>query len=770
MIEDKTLNAIVIKNNVAFPNTDFVYDFVKEEDIKVIESIAKTSDNYLVLLIAKESADTHYTPDNVYNTGVVVKLSSKLKMPGSKYRCRFQVLQMVEIKEFILTEPAFLVRYDYSTLNIPDMLELDVIAKKVYEGLKQLNSPLKEVVTMLDTELDFSVRSHEVNCDIICNKLQVNFQKKLEIFLEKNLTLRFEKIILFAKTGSLEKELEREIDKRVQKSLDENQREYILREKLKAIQGELGDKVRKEEDVEILRKKINEANMPKEVSEKALYELNKYSSLSPQMAEAGITRQYLDFITNLPWSNQTPDNNDIKQVMQALDRNHYGLEKVKDRIVEYLAVKIKTNKTPQTILCLAGPPGVGKTSLAISIANALGRNFVKLSLGGVSDEAEIRGHRRTYVGALPGGILSKMEKAKSINPVFLLDEIDKMTSNYKGDPAAAMLEVLDPEQNSKFSDHYLEEPYDLSKVLFITTANYLENIPAPLRDRMEIVELSSYTEHEKLSICRQYLIEKQLNNHGITNTELTINDDALYTIIRKYTREAGVREVERLIGKIARKAVKEILVNEKQCINIDNENLELYLGKPRFSYNQSEHLEEVGVVTGLAYTQFGGDTLKIEAVTYPGKGTLTLTGKLGDVMKESAMTAFSYIKSNALNFKIDPKFFDENEIHIHVPEGATPKDGPSAGVAIATAILSVTTKRLIKKDIGMTGEITLTGTVLPIGGLREKSIAAQRSGLKTIFIPKENINDLDEVPIEVKNELRIIPVSKAIEVFDEVII
>ena len=538
---------------------------------------------------------------------------------------------------------------------------------------------------------------------------------------------------------------------------------------MKAIQNELGDRAKREEDMERLRKQIGEAGMPKEIEAHALSELSRLQSTSSFMAEANVIQNYLEFIVKLPWYKTSEDRNDLSEVKKILDANHYGLDKVKDRIIEYLSVKIKTNKNPQTILCLVGPPGVGKTSLGISIAEALGRKFVKHSLGGVKDESEIRGHRRTYVGAMPGRILKSMEQAQTVNPVFLLDEIDKLSSDYKGDPASAMLEVLDPEQNSKFSDHYLEVPYDLSQVLFITTANYLENIPAPLRDRMEIVQLTSYTEIEKQQIARNHLLKEQLEAHGITEAEFSITDEAILEIIQYYTREAGVRELARHLGSLIRKAIKKILLEKVEKVEITNKNLEEYLGKHKFIHNLADKKSQVGVVTGLAYTAYGGDTLPVEVTYYKGKGNLVLTGKLGDVMKESAQTALSYIKSKAEEYKIDPNLFLENDFHIHVPEGAIPKDGPSAGITIATAIYSAVTNKLVRNDVGMTGEVTLRGLVLPIGGLKEKSIAADRSGLKTIIIPKENESDIDEIPEEVKAKLEIVLVSEVNEVFDIVI-
>ena len=504
--------------------------------------------------------------------------------------------------------------------------------------------------------------------------------------------------------------------------------------------------------------------MPKSIEDKALIELNRYTSMPGSSPESGVIRKYLDFMIELPWSKQSVDSDDIALAKKELDKDHYGLDLVKDRILEYLAVKVMNHKNPQTILCLAGPPGVGKTSLARSIAKALNKSFVKQALGGVKDESEIRGHRRTYLGALPGRILQAMAKAGTNNPVFLLDEIDKMSSDYKGDPTSAMLEVLDSEQNRFFSDHYLEEPYDLSNVFFIATANYLENIPAPLRDRLEIVEVSSYTEYEKFEIAKRHLIAKQLQNNGLDADFFSISDQAIYRIIQEYTREAGVRELERLLGTIIRKAIKHILMDDAKRVDVDADNLEDYLGKPKYTHNIADDLDQIGVVTGLAYTQFGGDTLSVEVTHYKGEGRLVLTGKLGDVMKESAQAALSYVKTNAEKFGIDYQTFKESDIHIHVPEGAVPKDGPSAGVTIATGIISSFSGKKVNHTVGMTGEVTLRGRVLPIGGLREKSIAAHRSGLTTILIPKDNVKDIEEIPDSVKHSLTIIPVESVEEV------
>jgi ATP-dependent Lon protease len=607
--------------------------------------------------------------------------------------------------------------------------------------------------------------SSEKLSELIASNLKISETYKFKYLKTEHLNERLTYLLEDIEKEKYMSDIENKINMTVKKNIDENQKEYYLREKMKAIQEELGDKVKKESDIEELKEKILAKKMPAHIEEKALYELQRYQSIPTSSGESGVIRTYLDFLVDLPWHEESVDETDIHKAENALDSTHFGLEKVKERIIEYLAVKILTGKNPQTILCLVGPPGVGKTSLAQSISKALGRKFVKQSLGGVKDESEIRGHRRTYLGALPGRILQGMKKAKVVNPVFLLDEVDKLGYDYKGDPSAALLEVLDPEQNAKFSDHYLEETYDLSDVLFIATANYLGNIPAPLRDRMEIIELSSYTEMEKLNIAKIHLVDKQLDTHGLDQKKFTITDEAIMEMIRSYTREAGVRQLDRLFGSLVRKAIKIILGDKKSKVSIEKDDLTSFLGKPKFKNSKADTTDQIGVVTGLAYTQFGGDTLPVEVTYYKGKGNLVLTGKLGDVMKESAQAALSYVKSNAEKLGIDMDLFKENDIHIHVPEGAVPKDGPSAGVTITTAIVSVLTNKKVDHFLGMTGEITLRGRVLPIGGLKEKSIAAHRSGLKTIMIPFDNKKDLEDIPQDVIDGLEIIPV----ETIDEII-
>ena len=603
--------------------------------------------------------------------------------------------------------------------------------------------------------------------DIIAFYLRISEEDKMKYL---QMTSVEERLTALLKEIEKEKhiaQLEMKINQEVKRSLDEHQKEFYLREKMKAIQKELGDDYSKESVSQEFREKVQSLQMPEAVKQKALEEIKRFEMLPANSSEAGVVRTYLEWLVAIPWNVQTEDNKDILFAEQTLNDQHFGLEKVKERILEYLAVKTMTGKNPSTILCLVGPPGVGKTSLARSIADALGRKFVKVSLGGVKDESEIRGHRRTYLGALPGRMIQAMKKAGTTNPVFLLDEIDKMASDHKGDPASAMLEVLDPEQNSHFSDHYLEEEYDLSQVLFVATANFLENFPAPLRDRMDIIHVDSYTEQEKAEIATRYLIPRQLEAHGLTTEQLTVADGVVMEMIQYYTREAGVRQLERLVGSICRKVARKLLTEKLETVHVNSEVLVSLLGKHKFTHGLVEQEDQIGVVTGLAYTQFGGDILPVEVTYYKGTGKMVLTGKLGDVMKESAQTAISYVRANAERFGIDSLMFKDHDIHIHVPEGATPKDGPSAGVTMTTALVSALAKKSVKREVGMTGEVTLRGRVLPIGGLKEKSISAHRAGLKVVIMPKDNEKDLDDIPQSVKEDITFIPVSTIDEVLQQ---
>ena len=760
------LPAIAVRGIVPLPGNEFKIEVGRSNSVQALDAAEKMYGGNIVLLIQKDANAKDVNPEDIEEIGVLAKVTLKLKLPSNNYRVKFKITNRVKVLEYTSVDPYFVVNYDkiYSILQNDDIERALIknVEVEVSKNAQNLLTNPEEIARLISAGTNADVLT-----DVIAYQLRLNTNvSKYRYLAELNVSRRLEMILEDIEHEKQIVAIEEKINKDVKKSIDDSQKEYYLREKMRAIQNELGDKARQEEDVEKLRKALEEAKLPENVYKKAMDELQKYAQTSNQMAESGVIRNYLDWIISLPWYKQSEDNNDLKDVEDKLNSTHFGLTKVKDRIIEYLAVKIMTGKNPSTVICFAGPPGVGKTSLAKSIADALGRKFVKQSLGGVRDESEIRGHRRTYIGALPGRILKGMKDAGTVNPVFLLDEIDKMTADYRGDPAAAMLEVLDPEQNKFFSDNYLEEPYDLSQVMFITTANDISNIPGPLRDRMEIIELSSYTEIEKFNIGKDYLYQRNLNEHGLKPEQLKITDDAYYETIRSYTRESGVRELNRMIATMCRKAVRKILVDKAESIEVTKDNLTDYLGKVRFTGNQNRGEDQIGVVTGLAWTMFGGDTLDIEVTTYPGKGGLLLTGKLGDVMKESAQAAFSYVKSHAKEYGIDEKIFQEKDIHIHVPEGATPKDGPSAGVTLTTALVSCLSGKPVSCHIGMTGEITLRGSVLPIGGLREKSIAANRNGLTKIFIPKENERDIEDIPEEVRNELEIQPVSHISEILD----
>jgi len=764
-----SLPAIVVRGIVPIPNNDFRIEVGRKVSLKAVEEAEKSFSSYVLILVQKNPLIENPTVADIETHGVLAKIAMKIKLPNNNYKIKFNIMSRIKVNEYFLTDPYFVADYEELENQTGDIEEentlLKLITQEAVANANQLFNNAQQITSQIQSGLSIDKIS-----DILAFNLKTNDTEKYKYLPELNTNARLKLILEDLNRLKMIADLEQRINEDVKKAIDENQKEYYLREKMRAIQNELGDKAKKEDEIDKLREDIKKAKMPLHIEEKALQELSRYQSTPSAMAESQIIKTYLDFLVTLPWNESSKDSNDLTLVQDNLDKNHYGLENVKERIIEYLAVKIMTGRNPQTILCLAGPPGVGKTSLATSIAEALGRKFVKQSLGGVKDESEIRGHRRTYVGAMPGRILKGMKDAGTVNPVFLLDEIDKMASDYRGDPASAMLEVLDPEQNAKFSDHYLEENYDLSQVLFITTANYLENVPAPLRDRMEIVELSSYTEYEKIQIAQKHLLEKQLAAHGLDNNKFSITEETLYYIVRHYTREAGVRELNRYIGSLVRKAIKEILMKKSVEVHITNDNIEAYIGKPKFTHNLMDEKQQIGVVTGLAYTAFGGDTLPVEVTYYKGKGQLVLTGKLGDVMKESAITALSYVKSHAEEFKLDPSIFENNDFHVHVPEGAIPKDGPSAGITMATAIMSAASKQYVRKDVGMTGEITLRGYVLPIGGLKEKAIAALRSGLKTILIPKQNVKDIDDIPKEVREKLTIIPVDTVSDVFSQALI
>lgn len=759
-IDTYSIPIIVVKNIIPLPNNEIKLDILNPLFLESIQAASQTN-KYIGLFLPKNPLLDNYSINNIQPIGVVCELNYFIKGGSSKARMlgivRARINSLEQETPYLVANVTSMPKYSEDTAA--ELTYVKILVSEIEKNGTRILGSNRDVITLISQGV-----TPDKLTDILAFNMKLDMATKLKYLQNPSITMRLRYLVEDIKREKQLAEIDMKIEDDVRKSINDSQKEYYLREKMKAIQNELGDKARKESDVEELRKKILECKMPEDIEKRALNELNRYATLGAGSGEASISRSYLDFMVSLPWSKESQDNKDIKVAKDQLDSDHFGLESVKDRILEYLAVRIMTNKTPQAILCLVGPPGVGKTSLAKSIATALNKKFVKQALGGVKDESEIRGHRRTYLGALPGRILQGMKKAGTNNPVFLLDEVDKLSSDFRGDPSSALLEVLDSEQNRFFSDHYLEEPYDLSHVFFIATANYLENIPAPLRDRMEIVEVSSYTEYEKYEIAKRHLIDKQLFNHGLSKCDFELTDGALWKIIREYTKEAGVRELERTIGTLVRKAIKTILMNKDQKIVITEDNISDWIGKPKFVYNKVDVNPQVGVVTGLAYTQYGGDTLPVEVTYYKGQGKIVLTGKLGDVMKESAQAALSYVRSNAKKYGIDEELFLNNDIHIHVPEGAVPKDGPSAGVTMATGIISAFSHRYVNNKVGMTGEITLRGRVLPIGGLREKSIAAHRSGLKTIIIPKENVRDLDEIPQSVKEELEIIPVERVEEV------
>lgn len=764
-VEMHTLPVLPVRGVISLPNTEIRLEIGRPQSIEALEA-CEANGNYVVLVSQVDPNVEMPQSDDLFQYGTIAKITMKIKLPNGHYKVKFNSITRIEVDEYIQVDPYFeaVVKTMPSVLMESDQEEamLRLLLDEVSEHGSLLFAHPADVTALID-----AAQTADKMSDIIAFYLRISEEDKMKYL---SLTAVEERLTELLKDIEKEKniaELEMKINQEVKRSLDEHQKEFYLREKMKAIQKELGDDYSKDSVSQEFREKVQALQMPEAVKQKALEEIKRFEMLPANSSESGVVRTYLEWLVALPWNVQTEDNKDILFAEKTLNEQHFGLEKVKERILEYLAVKTMTGKNPSTILCLVGPPGVGKTSLARSIADALGRKFVKVSLGGVKDESEIRGHRRTYLGALPGRMIQAMKKAGTTNPVFLLDEIDKMASDYKGDPASAMLEVLDPEQNSHFSDHYLEEEYDLSQVLFVATANYLENIPAPLRDRMDIINVESYTEQEKAEIATRYLIPRQLDAHGLTKDQLTIADGVVMEMIQYYTREAGVRQLERLVGSICRKVARKLLAENLETVTVDSKMLVLLLGKHKFNHGLMEQDDQVGVVTGLAYTQFGGDILPVEVTYYKGTGKMVLTGKLGDVMKESAQTAISYVRANAEKFGIDPAIFKDHDIHIHVPEGATPKDGPSAGVTMVTALVSAFTQKAVNREVGMTGEVTLRGRVLPIGGLKEKSISAHRAGLKMVIMPKENEKDLDDIPESVKQDITFIPVSTVDEVLQQ---
>ena len=763
--ENITLPILICKAFVAFPEGNSAL-YAKRDFSKCALSISQGNfDSYIVVLTQKDNdQDANFSFENVYNIGTLCRITA---INGTDaLRVRLFGLERVKVNSIRFDDKANSYFAEFQTY--PDVLGEQVaegiLVKKLMECVENNRNVILDAQQsmVLSKQLSNGLSALKLGY-FLSNFLDFDYEKKIELLSSKDINERLKTLITDIDELTKESEIEDEIQNELRKSSEKNQRDYILREKMRIIKEELGE-TNDEEDNDALLAKIDKEPYPIYIKNKIKGEIKRFNMMPQASLEASLIKNYIDVLTSIPWFEKTEDNDNLENVQKILDEDHYGLKKVKERIIEYLAIKKMTGNLKAPILCFYGPPGVGKTSLGKSIARALGRKFVKSSLGGVSDESEIRGHRRTYVGSMPGRIIQGMRKAKSINPVFLLDEIDKVASSYKGDPASALLEVLDPEQNTQFNDNYVEEPYDLSNVLFICTANYLGNIPEPLRDRLELIEVNSYTIIEKLHIAKEHLIKKEIKANGLNESQIKFDDDAINYIIDRYTREAGVRELERKISSICRKVVVEILNNKiDKSIIINIEKVKQFLGNEIFESTSKEKGNQVGVVTGLAYTEFGGDILPIEVNDFSGKGRLILTGKLGDVMKESCSIALDYIRANASKYSIDSKIFDEKDIHIHFPEGAVPKDGPSAGCAITTAVVSCLTNKPVSGDVAMTGEVTLRGKAIPIGGLREKSLAALRSGIKTILIPEGNRKNVSELPKEVKENLKIIYMSNVDE-------
>lgn len=763
------LPVVLLRGVVLLPNNDVKLEFEKgDSSIIIDEAEMFHHGNLLVICDTNSTAEINYK--KLPKIGIIAHLNHKIELPNGRVRVVFSGLSRANVDMYLNANQkddvleAIVTKLDEEKI---ESKEEKVLVEKVK---KEVSTHVKKISYLSNGILSTikDIDSLSKITDIVAMSLSVDLSRLIDYLNCLDPKERLNMLLSDIYEEEEKYNIERDLDLKVKREIDANQKEYFLREKLKAIKEELGDISPKDEEVDELRLKIKNLKASENIKERLTNELSRYEVLSNTSPEINLIRNYIDWLLSLPWQESTCDNEDLNQVKKILDSSHYGLDKVKERIIEFLAVKKQTDCLNGPILCLVGPPGVGKTSLAFSIAKAMNRNFVKMSVGGVNDEAEIMGHRRTYLGANPGRIITSMKKAKSNNPVFLIDEIDKMTKDVKGDPASALLDVLDPEQNSLFSDNYIEEEYDLSKVMFIATANYIDQIPEALRDRLEIVKLSGYTEFEKLDIVKKHLLAKVCSEHGFDKSKIEIQDDTILKIIRFYTREAGVRELERQIATIIRKIVTSIVMNNDNVekIKVDFEKVKEYLGNPKYMEYEKNSESVVGVVNGLAYTSFGGDTLPIEVNYYEGKGNLVLTGSLGDVMKESAQIALSYIKSNAKKFGIDYEKITKNDIHIHVPEGATPKDGPSAGITLTTALISALSGLKIDNKLAMTGEITLRGKILPIGGLKEKSIGANRNGIKKILIPYDNIADLDEIPIEIKNEIKYIPVKNYDEVFE----
>jgi ATP-dependent Lon protease len=756
-----------LRDIVVFPHMIVPLFVGREKSVRALEDVMR-DDKQILLVAQKNAAQDDPSSDDIYQVGTVSTVLQLLKLPDGTVKVLVEGGRRAKIRGFTDNSSFFQAYADFIDEKDGDTQELEALSRSVVSQFEQyikLNKKIPPEVLVSINQIEQSGKL----ADTIASHLALKIAEKQELLEIEAVSERLERVYGYMESEIGVLQVEKKIRNRVKRQMEKTQREYYLNEQLKAIQKELGETEDGRDEAAELEERINKTQFSREAKEKALGELKKLRTMSPMSAEATVVRNYLDWLLSIPWKKRTRIKRDIKLAEKVLNTDHYGLEKVKDRILEYLAVQSRTNKVKGPILCLVGPPGVGKTSLGKSIAKATGRNFIRMSLGGVRDEAEVRGHRRTYIGSMPGKVIQGMKKAKSSNPLFLLDEIDKLGADWRGDPSSALLEVLDPEQNVNFNDHYLEVDYDLSDVMFVTTANSLR-MPQPLLDRMEVIRISGYTEDEKVEIAKGHLMDRQIKGAGLRKGEWEISDEALRDLIRFYTREAGVRNLEREIANLTRKATKDILSKGLKKVAITRRNLEKYAGVHKYRFGEVEEEDMVGVVTGLAWTEVGGELLSIEAVSMPGKGNFAHTGKLGDVMQESVQAARSYVRSRSVLLGIKPTVFEKKDIHVHVPEGATPKDGPSAGVAMCTAIVSVLTGIPIRKDLAMTGEITLRGRVLPIGGLKEKLLAALRGGLKTVLIPKDNEKDLAEIPDNVKKGLDIIAVSTVDEVLQRALI
>ena len=759
----KTYPVLPLRDIVVFPHMIVPLFVGREKSVKALEQVMN-SEKKILLAAQKDANLDEPEVDDIYRTGTLATVLQLLKLPDGTVKVLVEGVERIKITEFLDTEDYFEAKTEAVVASEVSEEELEALNRSVVEKFSQyvkLNKKIPAEVMETTNEIEDEGKLS----DVVASHLSLKISDKQELLENNSVTSRLEKIYSVMESEIGVMQVEKKIRRRVKSQMEKTQKEYYLNEQLKAIQKELGETEDGKDEISELEARIKKTKLSKEAKEKVEGELKKLKSMSPMSAESAVVRNYLDWILSIPWGKKRAIKNDIVAAEKILNEDHYGLDKVKERILEYLAVQTRTQKIKGPILCLVGPPGVGKTSLGKSIARATGREYVRFSVGGVRDEAEIRGHRRTYIGSMPGKVIQNMKKAGSSNPMFLLDEIDKMGADFRGDPSSALLEVLDPEQNNKFNDHYLEVDYDLSDVMFITTANTLD-MPGPLLDRMEIIRLSGYTEDEKVEIAKRHLIKKQIEDHGLKVEEWSISDSALRDLIRYYTREAGVRSLEREIANLIRKATKQIVMAKTKKVNVTVKNLEKYAGVKKHRFGEVDDKDMVGITTGLAWTEVGGVILSIEAIVSRGKGKVTITGKLGDVMQESIKAALSYVRSKAPEFGIQPNAFEANDIHIHVPEGATPKDGPSAGVGMITSLVSVLTGIPVRHDVAMTGEISLRGKVMPIGGLKEKLLAAHRSGIKKVLIPIENEKDLVEIPENVKKGLEIVPMTKVDQVLE----